>query len=436
MIFNLPPILGLLPLILYIVLAFNKKIPPVLNVLICVVLGAIMNKENIATIGTRVYESLGAFLGLVGFIIMLGAGLGKVLQETGVADGIVRLLVNKIGVKTKKRAIICTGICSCVMVALLGTLAGANAVIVPIVIPLVAAVGITPSTLAVILQGIGQTGLFLSPFSPPMVTMMGITGLTYPQVLFTCSLPICVIMWIGTYLVALHVQKKTEGTEDFGEDAKTNIDTSFESLSPVTKRSTYVFLASMLALIVWGVAIKGGAPFVIVVMFTETILVGVVAKMPITKVFDNFFLGASKNLWLFVMTVLFNPFLNYVDQTGAFSALVDLTSPVLGSAGVLGFTLAVILIGIFGINGAAVAQAMMIAKLFGDFVPTLGISANLWCLIILIGHQITSFAYPGIDMIGAMGMARCKNLKPMMQLAYFAIIPFTVLYGCIAALLY
>ena len=171
-------------------------------------------------------------------------------------------------------------------------------------------------------------------------------------------------------------------------------------------------------------------------MFTETILVGVVAKMPITKVFDNFFLGASKNLWLFVMTVLFNPFLNYVDQTGAFSALVDLTSPVLGSAGVLGFTLAVILIGIFGINGAAVAQAMMIAKLFGDFVPTLGISANLWCLIILIGHQITSFAYPGIDMIGAMGMARCKNLKPMMQLAYFAIIPFTVLYGCIAALLY
>ena len=54
---------------------------------------------------------------------------------------------------------IATMVCSVVLVTLLGTLAGANAVIAPIVIPLVAAVGITPSALAVIFQGAGQTGL-------------------------------------------------------------------------------------------------------------------------------------------------------------------------------------------------------------------------------------------------------------------------------------
>lgn len=44
-------------------------------------------------------------------------------------------------------------------------------------------------------------------------------------------------------------------------------------------------------------------------------------------------------------------------------------------------------------------------------------------MIVLIGHQITSFAYPGVDMIGQMGLAHASNIKPMMKLSYFAIIP-------------
>ncbi len=61
---------------------------------------------------------------------------------------------------------------SALLVTLLGTMAGANAIIAPIVIPLIATMGITPSTLGLIFQGAGQTGLFLGPFSPPMVTLM------------------------------------------------------------------------------------------------------------------------------------------------------------------------------------------------------------------------------------------------------------------------
>ena len=155
---------------------------------------------------------------------MLGSGLGMVLRKTGVAENIVQVLMQKIGVKTQKRAVLATMVCSVVLVTLLGTLAGANAIIAPIVIPLVAAVGLTPSTLAVIFQGAGQTGLFLSPFSPPMVTLMGITGLSYPRILLCAGLPIALIMWIGTYWIALRVQKQTQGKEDFGEEA-VNADT-------------------------------------------------------------------------------------------------------------------------------------------------------------------------------------------------------------------
>lgn len=152
MIFNLPPICGLFPLLLYIVLAFKKGMHPLVNVSICAVVGAIMVKQPLNGLGAVIYESMGSFLALVGFIIMLGSGLGMVLRKTGVAAAIVNVLMRKIGVRTQKRAMIATMVCSVVLVTLLGTLAGANAVIAPIVIPLVAAVGITPSALAVIFQ--------------------------------------------------------------------------------------------------------------------------------------------------------------------------------------------------------------------------------------------------------------------------------------------
>ena len=83
--------------------------------------------------------------------------------------------------------------------------------------------------------------------------------------------------------------------------------------------------------------------------------------------------------------------------------------------------------GVFGINGAAVAQAMMMNEMFSGFLAPMGISMQLWVLIVLVGHQITSFAYPGLDMIGQMGLAHAKDVKPMLKLAYLAIIPGTFL---------
>lgn len=432
MIFNLPPILGLFPLILYIILAFKKNMHPVVNVAICVVVGAVMTQHSIGSLGAVIYESMGSFLALVGFIIMLGSGLGVVLRKTGVAENIVHLLMQKIGVKTQKRAIIATMVCSVVLVTLLGTLAGANAIIAPIVIPLVAAVGLTPSTLAVIFQGAGQTGLFLSPFSPPMVTLMGITGLSYPRILLCAGLPIAIVMWVGTYLVALRVQKETAGAEDFGEEGTT---LTAEGVKPTkaTATATVAFIAIMLVMVIWGIATKGGASFVILVMVLASLVTGMVGGMSAGQVFDAIMEGCGRLFWLFFMFLLFAPFLNFVTESGAFDALVTLVEPYITSGGKLGFSLIVTLIGVFGINGAAVAQAMMIDTMFNPFLADLGVSMELWAMIVLVGHQITSYAYPGLDMIGQMGLAHAKNIKPMMKLAYWAVIPGTILAVAVAS---
>lgn len=47
---------------------------------------------------------------------------------------------------------------------------------------------------------------------------------------------------------------------------------------------------------------------------------------------------------------------------------------------------------------------------------------GLWCLLVLVGHQITSFAYPGVDMLGAMGLAQSKDIKSMLKLGYSIIL--------------
>lgn len=432
MLFNLPPIFGLFPLLLYIILSFRKGMHPLVNVSICALVGAILTQKPLGSLGGVIYKSMGSFLALVGFIIMLGSGLGMVLRETGVAEAIVNLMMRKIGVRTQKRAILATMVSSILLVTLLGTLAGANAVIAPIVIPLVAVVGITPSTLAVIFQGAGQTGLFLSPFSPPMVTLMGITGLTYPRLLMTCGLPVSIVMWIGTYIIAQKVQKETAGVEQFDTDGFSVTD-DFE-IDQTTKNASLVFILTMLIMVIFGIVTKGGASFVILVMILASLTTGIAAKMPVGKIFDNIMAGCGKMMWLFFMFVMFDPFLKFVADSGAFTAMLDLLQPMIDSVGRLGFTLLTVLVGIFGINGAAVAQAMMIDSLFKGFLPGLGISMELWGLIVLIGHQITSYAYPGVDMIGAMGLAHAKNIKPMLKLAYYAIIPGTIILACIASL--
>jgi len=92
LIFNFPPIVGLVPLLLYIVLSFKKDSNAVVNVGICVIIGAILVNQPIIELGNIIYESMGSFLALVDLIIMLGSGLGSVLRITGIAENIVHFL--------------------------------------------------------------------------------------------------------------------------------------------------------------------------------------------------------------------------------------------------------------------------------------------------------------------------------------------------------
>lgn len=432
LIFNLPPILGLLPLIIYIVLSFREDSNPVLNVAICVIIGAILNKQNVFGLGSVIADAMGSFMALIGFIIMLGSGLGAVINKVGVAENVVHMMMDKFKVNNERKAILVTMATSIILVTLLGTMAGANAIIAPIVIPLIATIGITPSTLSLIFQGAGQTGLFLGPFTPPMVTLMEITGLSYGKVLLYAGLPVSILMWIVTYFMATRNQKLTKGTSQFILE---NLEKKDYVATKEAKRATNVFFLIFIIVIIYGIINKGGAAYAVFIMITVGMITGVAGGLKLPETIDTFISGMTRLMWLFVMFVLFEPFLNYVEQSGAFEALFGILEPLLTTASQTVFSLIVALIGIFGINGAAVAQSLLMNELFGQMATQIGTSMGLWALVLLVGSQITSFAYPGGDMLGAMGLAQSKEVKPMLKQGYTIIICLLLLL-VVASLLY
>ena len=411
MIFGLHPLFGFLPLLLYIVLMMMGKDMNV-SVLLCVILGAILTGESITGFADTLYASLGSFCALIGFIIVLGSGLAEVLSQTKVAHNLVYMVVNRFKLKSKKMAILISMITSTLLVSLLGTLAGSNAIIAPILIPIVASVGLTPSTLGVILHGAGATGLYVGPFVPPVVTITGLTGLSYGQYLITAGIPLAVIVWGSTFFMACRTQRKTEALEAYEESGE---DASAFVPDARCKRATLAFLLVMAVMLGYGLVVGAGASYAILVMMTASIVVGLVGGLSFQSSLTAMIQGGSKMFWMFFMFVLFEPFLNYVSASGAFDAVCQLMQPLIDVGGE--------------------AQAQIIHELFLPMVQSLNIAMPIWGMVVLVGCQVTFFVTPTVDMVGQMGLARSKNIKAMLANGW-VITVITFAYVLIRAILY
>ncbi|WP_027624048.1 Na+/H+ antiporter NhaC family protein [Clostridium lundense] len=412
MILGLPAIFGFLPLLIYIIISF-KGADMLWIVLLCVIIGAILTGQTPITFGQAIASGIGSFLGLIGFIILLGAGLGELLTQTGVAQNIVYLVMKKTGVKSKKQVMLATMFASTLLVSLLGSMAGGNAILAPIIIPIVATFGITPSALGVLLHGAGAAGLYIGPFVPTVVTTVGLTGLSYGQYMKYAGIPVALIVLVSTYFVALRIQKNTEGKESYGKEDM--VDTSNFEPDAKTKKATFTFAAIMILSIVYGIFAKAGASFVITVMGITSLAVGYIAGFKPEDTLKAIIKGSSRMYWLFILFVLYDPFLNFVTQSGAFDAIAGYIKPLINAGGKPVFMILTTLIGIFGVSGAAVAQEQVVHTMFLPLVQQLNFPMTLWAIVLLVGSQITFFAYPTGDMVGQMGLARSKDLKAMVK---------------------
>ena len=270
-----PSLLALIPLIVMIVLAFKGK-NTVSALMIGILLAAVMMGQDLGMLASAFSAALGSSSALIGVIIMTGAGLGVLMTEVGVTQTMVYWIVKKIGVNTQTKAKISLIVCSILICGLLGTLGGGNAVISPIILPIMASLGVTPTVVAALFKTAGEIGLILGPLTGVTLITMEVTGLSYGQLILQAALPFSIFWLAGTWIGCNRAQRLTEGKEFFSmSDEVKNLD----SYTPTPKqiRTTIIFLIAFAALVAYGVITGQGTNYALIVMITLAVVLTVAA---------------------------------------------------------------------------------------------------------------------------------------------------------------
>lgn len=403
-------LIGLLPLVAYVILIFTYK-DPVPVTLVCVIIGAVITHQTVFSFADALVKGMGSFLALVGLIIMMGRGLGEVLTATKVSHTLVHRIIYGIGVNTENKAMLGIMTASLVIVGLLGTLAGGNAIIAPIVLPVAAAAGLTRSTVGVLFHAAGEEGLILGPFTPPVITLIGLTGIAYGEMLLKAALPVACVTLVVTWFMAHRIQRSTKGVydyepvadvEEFVPDARTN-------------RATAIFAVAFIVLVAYGMYFKANTAFVTVVMLGLAIITGLAGGLNIGKIMQLFIKGMAGNLNLFLLFLLLEPFMNFMEQAGAFKALGLLMQPLVYHGGKAAVPIMGALTGAVGLSGATVAVMKMVHDMFFPLVKQYGVNIFVWTTAVVVATRATNFFHPGSNMFSSMGFAQSQDMISMIK---------------------
>ncbi len=396
-------------IVIYTILVF-RNVDPLVATAIGVGLGFIFNWSSPIEMGKVLESALGSFLALVGFIIMLGRGLGEVLTETKVSHTLVHKIVYGIGVNTQRRVKVGVIASSLVIVAILGTLAGGLAILAPILRPIAASVGLSRPSLAVLMQAAGEEALILGPFAPPVVALLGVTGLSYGTMLTHASLPVVIVTLLTTWIMAGRLQKQYH-YEVFPHDANE------ERFVPSKRQnlSTMFFSLAFIACVVYGLVSHAKTSFVIFVMLFLTISTGLVGGLSLKHIFELIVDGMKKNFSLFFIFLLLGPMLDLVQTAGGFAALMKVFVPLEHFGGKALLTVLIGLTGAFGMPAASAAVIKMLHEMFSPAAIEMQLSVTTFAFSMLLATRITNFAIPGANMFAAMGFAESQNIKAMIK---------------------
>src|SRR6266702_640768 len=403
-------LLGLTPLLLYIVLVFRDvEILPATA--ICVVLGALLSHQSLVSFGAALAGSMGSFLALVGLIIMLGRGLGEVLNATRVSHTIVHRIIHGVGVDTEKRAMLGIMTACLVIVGMLGTMAGGNAVIAPIVLPIAAAAGLSRSTVGVIFQAVGEEALILGPFSPPVITLLGLTKIGYGAMLLCVSGPVALITLAVTWLMIQRIQRKTRDTHPYPQpDATARFEPTRQS-----RRATALFACSFLAAVVYGIIVQAPTSFVIVIMLGLSLITGFAGGLTFEAILKLVIKGMAGNVGLFLLFLLLDPFIIFVEKAGGFAALATLLKPMMALGGKPAIVISGGFLGAFGISGATVATLKLLQEMFNPLLARYAVSMLAWSLALVVATRVNNFVFPGANMVSSLGFAESDDMKSMLR---------------------
>jgi hypothetical protein len=342
---------------------------------------------------------------------MLGRGLGEVLSATRVSHTIVHRIIYSIGVDTEKKATFGIMLACLVIVGLLGTMAGGNAIIAPIVLPIAATVGLSRSTVAVIFQAVGEEALILGPFTPPVITLLGLTKIGYGDMLLYVSGPVALVTFTATWIMIQRIQRRTKEIHPYEEPE------GIEQFQPTRQnsRATLVFIGCFLAAVLYGIAVKAPTSFVIVIMLGLSLITGFVGGLKFDDILRLIIRGMAGNVGLFLLFLLLDPFIVFVQQAGGFVSLATLIKPMMELGGKPVIVITGGFLGAFGISGATVATLKLLHEMFNPLLSRYGISMLAWSLALVVATRVNNFEFPGANMVSSLGFADSDDMKSMLR---------------------
>lgn len=412
MIFNLHPLLGLLPLVLYIVLGF-RGVHSLLATLAGVALAAVLSGQTPVEIGSAIAAGAGSFLGQIGLLVMFGTALAEMLKDTGAAPLMVRGIMKRFPL-TPAGILIGSMVSIVLLTIAIGSMIAAAAMVGTVAITLAATKKVSPCAMAIAFHTGSVTGLILGPFTPPSVQIMKLSEMSYSSYALSIALPFSALIFVTGAFMALYAQKKYgENGQNLLYPSEEMADTEQKEVTKTASRSAIGFICSIVPLIIYGIIVRGGMAYAMFLIIVAAILTGIFAGYKPLKIMEVFVRGASRMAWFYLMFVLFDPFIKFITDAGAFTAIGNLIQPAIDKGGNALFIMIGGLFGIFGISGAAIAQVEIMDGMFLNTAVAMGVAMPLYYTMLIIGSQITSFAYPGADMMTEMGLARSTHLKSM-----------------------
>lgn len=425
-----PTLWGLLPIVLYAVLCL-LGMDIVVGTVVAVLSGVLIAGLSPIETGTLLGKSLADSVTAIGLIIVLGAGVGEVLRVTGVASTIVSGVMRVAGNRSKVAVVLGVMIACLILVASLGTLAGALAVAAPIVLPITARLGYTRAATASMIFIGGCAGLTVAPFAGSNVAIMTAADVDYLTYLGYGAGPLALLsLALGPFVVA-YIQRRTAGTDDEYDLAELVSDDS-ATTARAPRAATATFLVVLLGSVVYATVTEAGTNFPLLALPVLGIVTGLAGRLSAKDIAEHMYRGGAKLISILLLFWLLAALFALIDQLAPFKVILDQLGPELATVSGFGVAIAIALLGWVGVPGATAAQVVLLDKVFGTLAASAGVGPGAWVVVLLFASKADTYGpFPNANMVGAMGLARSSDLKSMLITGWMMLVPACAMYAVI-----
>ncbi|MFD6274037.1 Na+/H+ antiporter NhaC family protein [Streptomyces sp. NPDC060209] len=435
-----PTMWGLLPIALYAVLSLTGM--NLLAVTAIAVAGAVL--VALPPLGDTV-EVLSASVTdpvtVIGLIIVLGAAVGEVLRVTGVADSLVRGIL-RVAEGHGRIALMYGMLCAClVLVAGLGTLAGALAIAAPLLVPVAARAGFTRSATAATMFLGGCAGLALAPFAGSNIAIMKTADTGYLTYVMVGAGPLAVLSLLLAAVVVPWVQRRSAAQDDFYRPDEVTEDgdadgPADEAAAARTRHATWAFVTVLALTVLYAALTEAGTTFPLIALPLMALCTAAAARLSPLRALKAFLTGARGMLPMLLLFWLLSALFGFIDLVQPYDVVLETYGPGLRGMSALPFALAVAALGWVGVPGATAAQVVLIGQVFGPLGSELGIGPAAWVVILLWASKADTYGpLPNANMVGAMGLARANRLPYLLSTGWALLIPACALYTIVLTLL-